>query len=45
MDLAIVALSSNIFDEIYVNTAFRPPDAVVSYGDRHTFGFQVGTHF
>ncbi|MEH1810909.1 MAG: hypothetical protein V7K26_00210 [Nostoc sp.] len=28
----------------YVNTAFRPPHAVVSYSDRHTFSFQVGTH-
>ncbi|MBD2438976.1 TonB-dependent siderophore receptor [Nostoc sp. FACHB-110] len=36
---------NNIFDETYVTTAFRPPDALVSYGDRRTFGFQIRTSF
>lgn len=36
---------NNLFDEIYVTTAFRPPDALVSYGDRRTFGLQVRTSF
>ncbi|MEH2301896.1 MAG: hypothetical protein V7K88_23650 [Nostoc sp.] len=35
----------NIFDEIYITTDFIPPDTLVSYGDRCTFGFQVRTNF
>ncbi|WP_265276348.1 TonB-dependent siderophore receptor [Nostoc sp. KVJ3] len=37
---------NNIFDEVYVTTAFgQSPDPLVSYGDRRTFGFQVRTSF
>jgi iron complex outermembrane recepter protein len=36
---------NNIFDEVYVTAAFRPPDTLASYGDRRTFGFQVRSNF